>query len=113
MSGAEISSLVGSRNPYGDYAGGASGQVSGILKSMYDSFTADLEKANAEEGEKQKAFEELMKTQLDEYKTLKETLEAKTGDHAGDGKSKADHKKLLEDTKAQLEIDEKIFLDTK
>merc|ERR1719240_2110763 len=73
----------------------------------------DLEKDNAEEGEKQKAYEEMMETQLEEFKTLKETLETKTGDHADDGKSKADHKKLLEDSKAQLEIDEKIFLDTK
>jgi hypothetical protein len=112
LSGAEISSQVGSKNPYGDYAP-ASTQITGILKSMYDSFVTDREKDNAEEAEKQKAFEEMMKTQLEEYKTLKETLEKKTGDHADDERSKVVNKKLLEDSKAQLEIDEKIFLDTK
>merc|ERR1719240_945486 len=56
MSGAEMSSQVGSKNPYGDYAP-ASTQITGILKSMYDSMVGDLEKDNAEEGEKQKAYE--------------------------------------------------------
>lgn len=112
LSGAELSSQVGSTNPYGDYAPPAR-QITGILKTMYDSMVGDLEKDNAEEGEKNKAYKELMETQLEEYKALKEALETKTGDHAKDGKSKADHKMLLEDTKKQLELDEKIFLETK
>jgi len=112
MSGAEMGSKVAAKNPFGDYAP-ASTQITGILKSMYDSFVGDLEKNNVEEAEKKKAYEELMKTQLEEHKTLVETLQQKTKDHADDGKSKADHKKLLEDSKVQLELDEKFFLETK
>lgn len=112
MSGAEMGSQVDSTNPHGDYAP-ASTQIIGILKGMYDSFTGDLEKDNGEEAEKQKAYEELMKTQLEEYKSLVETLDMKTEDHAEDGKSKADHEQMLEDTKVQLELDEKFFLETK
>merc|ERR1712032_488621 len=48
-------------NPFGDYAP-QSTQIQGILKGMYDAFTASLEKSNAEESEKQKGFEALMKT---------------------------------------------------
>merc|ERR1719464_1804241 len=61
-------------NPFGDYAP-KSTQIQGILKGMYDAFTADLEKDNAEEAEKQKAFEEFMKTKKAELTTLKFTLE--------------------------------------
>jgi len=56
MSAAQIAN-----NPFGDYAP-KSTQIQGILKGMYDAFTADLEKSNIEEAEKQKGFEELMKT---------------------------------------------------
>jgi len=49
------------QNPFGDYAP-QSTQVQGVLKGMYDSFTGDLEKANAEEAGKVKSFEELMET---------------------------------------------------
>merc|ERR1719261_1641796 len=42
FSGAQVG-----QNPFGDYAP-ASTQIQGILKGMYDSFTWDLEKANAE-----------------------------------------------------------------
>merc|ERR1719464_1081888 len=48
-------------NPFGDYAP-QSTQIQGILKGMYDAFTASLEKANAEEADQQKAFEALMAT---------------------------------------------------
>ena len=50
-------------------------QVQGILKSMYDAFAADLEKANAEESVEQGAFVELMATKKAELKTLRATLE--------------------------------------
>eukprot|EP00746_Dinoflagellata_sp_MGD_P159086 gnl/MRDRNA2_/MRDRNA2_86631_c0_seq12.p1 gnl/MRDRNA2_/MRDRNA2_86631_c0~~gnl/MRDRNA2_/MRDRNA2_86631_c0_seq12.p1 ORF type:complete len:731 (+),score=256.99 gnl/MRDRNA2_/MRDRNA2_86631_c0_seq12:120-2195(+) len=101
-----------STNPFGDYAP-ASTQIQGIMKGMYDSFTADLEKANAEEADKQKAFEELMATKQAELATLTATLEAKTKEHADAEKQLADDKVLLQDTKAQLEADEKFFEETK
>merc|ERR1719386_36434 len=99
-------------NPHGDYAP-ASTQIQGIMKGMYDSFTAELEKANAEEADKQKAFEELMATKKAELETLQATLEAKTKEHADAEKQLADDKVLLADTKTQLEADEKFFEETK
>merc|ERR1719453_1034545 len=65
---------IGHSNPMGDYApqGGA---IQGILKSMYDSFTYDLEKANAEEADKQKSYEDLMATKKAELTTMKSDLE--------------------------------------
>merc|ERR1719160_222614 len=83
------------------------------MKGMYDSFTANLEKANAEEADKQKAFEELMATKKAEHATLQATLEARTQEHADAEKLLADDKVLLADTKAQLEADEKFFEETK
>merc|ERR1719160_1773839 len=83
------------------------------MKGMYDSFTANLEKANAEEADKQKAFEELMATKQAELETLQATLEARTKEHADAEKLLADDKVLLADTKAQLEADEKFFAETK
>merc|ERR1719262_951130 len=106
FSGAQV------ENPFGDYAP-ASTQIQGILKGMYDSFTGDLEKANAEEADKQKAFEELMGTKLQEYETLVATLETKTKEKADAEKQLADDKVLLEETKAQLAADEKFFEETK
>merc|ERR1719420_2154710 len=105
-------SFTQSTNPFGDYAP-ASTQIVGIMKGMYDSFAADLEKANAEEGDKQKAFEELMGTKIQELKTLEATLEIKTKENADAEKALADANVLLQDTKTQLEADEKFFEETK
>merc|ERR1712166_1304342 len=110
FSGAQISARL--TNPNGDYAP-ASAQIQGILKGMYDSFTADLEKANAEEADKQKGFEELMETKLKEHAALTENLEEKTKDNADATKTLADDKKLLLGTSEQLEADEKVFTDAK
>jgi len=110
FSGAQVDTTVA--NPFGDYAP-ASTQVVGIMKGMYDSFSADLEKANAEEADKEKAFQELMATKKAEHETLTATLAAKTKEHADSEKQLAENKVLLADTKAQLEIDEKFFADTK
>jgi hypothetical protein len=110
FSGAQVGAE--SANPYGDYAP-ASTQIVGILKGMYDSFTANLETANAEEADKQKAYEELFATQLQEHATLTATLEMKTKEKADAEKQLADDKVLLEETKAQLAADEKFFDETK
>merc|ERR1719420_1319891 len=101
-----------SANPFGDYAP-ASTKIQGILKGMYDSFSANLETANAEEADKRKAYEELHATSLQEHATLTATLEAKTKEHADATKDLADNKVLLEETKVQLAADEKFFDETK
>lgn len=108
FSGAQLDST----NPFGDYAP-ASTQIVGILKGMYDSFTANLETANAEEGDKQKSYEELHATALAEHATLTATLEAKTKEKADAEKALADAEILLKETTEQLAEDEKFFDTTK
>lgn len=99
-------------NPFGDYAP-QSTQIQGILKGMYDAFTASLEKANAEEAEQQKAFEELMATKKKELDTLQLTLEKQELDSAQKTKKLADARVDLDDTKEQLKADEIFFATTK
>merc|ERR1719265_2313412 len=99
-------------NPFGDYAP-QSTQIQGILKGMYDAFTADLEKDNAEEADKQKAFEELMATKKQEQETLEATLEKQEHDSANKTKELSDSKITRDDTEKQLKADEVFFEDTK
>jgi len=100
------------QNPFGDYAPQSS-QIQGILKGMYDAFTSDLEKANAEEADKQKSFEELMATKKLEQQTLETTLEKQEHDSAKKTKELSDSKITRDDTEAQLKADEIFFEDTK
>jgi len=107
MSAAQIAA-----NPFGDYAPQSS-QIQGILKGMYDAFTADLEKENAEEADRQKSFEELMATKKQEQETLESTLEKQEHDSAKKTKELSDSKITRDDTEAQLKADEVFFEDAK
>merc|ERR1719506_1842142 len=107
MSAAQVG-----QNPFGDYAP-QSTQIQGILKGMYDAFTSDLEKDNAEEAETQKSFEELMATKAQELATLEATLQKQETDEAAKTKKLSESEVLLDDTTAQLEADETFFEDTK
>jgi len=100
------------QNPYGDYAPQSSA-IQGILKGMYDSFAADIEKDNAEESDKQKAFEALMATKKEELATLEKTLEKQSGDEAKKKQREAEAQTERDDTIAQLKADEEFFEDTK
>merc|ERR1719502_1255001 len=110
--GSAMSAAQVGQNPFGDYAP-QSTQIQGILKSMYDAFTADLEKHNAEEAESQKSFEEIMATKRQELATLEATLQKQETDVAAKTKKLSESQVLLDDTAAQLEADEKFFEDTK
>merc|ERR1719352_2221060 len=99
-------------NPFGDYAPQSS-KIQAILKGMYDSFTTELEKSNAQEAEQQKGFEALMATKKAELETLEATLEKQTLDEADKKKEVADSKTLLDDTTTQLAADEAFFSITK
>merc|ERR1719313_2813389 len=68
---------------------------------MYDAFTADIEKDNAEEAEKQKSFEELMATKKQEHDSSHKTKEL------------ADSKINQDDTRAQLKRTKSFFEATK
>merc|ERR1719215_1722570 len=107
-----LSAMQIANNPFGDYAP-QSTQIQGILKGMYDAFTASLEKANAEEADAQKAFEELMATKKKELETLQLTLEKEELDQAEKTKKLADARVDLDDTKEQLKADEEFFAITK
>merc|ERR1711933_77195 len=107
-----VSAAQITNNPFGDYAP-QSTQIQGVLKGMYDAFTASLEKENADEAEKQKAFEELMATKKKELETMELTLEREQLDEAEKTKKLADAKVDLDDTKAQLTADEAFFAETK
>jgi len=107
-----ISEVQTGNNPFGDYAP-QSGAIQGILQGMYDAFTGNLEKSNAEEANKQKAFEDLMETKKLEEKTLAATLQRSEKDSAEKTKQLADSKSTLDDTKEQLEADDKFFEETK
>merc|ERR1719424_463964 len=100
------------QNPFGDYAPQSS-QIQGILKGMYDAFTSDLEKDNANEANGQKAFEALMETKQQELATLTSTLQKQEGDAAAKTKKLAEEEVLREDTTEQLAADEKFFDETK
>merc|ERR1712072_1445109 len=92
MSAAQIG-----QNPFGDYAP-QSTQIQGILKGMYDAFTSDLEKDNADEADTQKSFEELMGTKMQELKTLEAPLQQQETDSAAKNKKLAEAEVLLDDT---------------
>jgi hypothetical protein len=109
LSSLEVSNK---HNPFGEYAP-QSTQIQGILKGMYDAFTADLEKDNAEESDKQKAFEEYIATKQKELATLRETLENQELDQANKAKEEADSQTERDDTQKQLEEDEAFFELTK
>eukprot|EP00928_Gymnodinium_smaydae_P067838 TRINITY_DN5082_c0_g2_i1.p1 TRINITY_DN5082_c0_g2~~TRINITY_DN5082_c0_g2_i1.p1 ORF type:complete len:718 (+),score=195.03 TRINITY_DN5082_c0_g2_i1:50-2203(+) len=111
-SGSFLSAAQIANNPFGDYAP-QSTQIQGILKSMYDSFTGDLERMNGEESVKQKSFEDLMATKKAELKTLEATLLQQQTDEATKTKQLADSKTSLDDAKTQLAADEDFFGETK
>mmetsp|Transcript_20737 Transcript_20737/g.54951 ORF Transcript_20737/g.54951 Transcript_20737/m.54951 type:complete len:717 (-) Transcript_20737:167-2317(-) len=110
--GTVLAQIGTNNNPFGDYAP-QSTQIQGILKGMYDAFTMDIEKDNAEESDAQKSFEELLATKKAELATLELTLETQESDHASKSKALADRETLQDDTKAQLKADEIFFEETK
>merc|ERR1719261_2383557 len=87
----------------------ASATIQGILKDMYDTFTADLERITEEEASAQKAFEDLMATKAKELAMLKATLEKKEVEKAEAEKMLADASQELADTTAQMKEDTKFF----
>lgn len=107
-----VSAVQIAQNPFGDYAP-QSTQIQGILKSMYDSFTSDLESANADEAEKQKSFEELMETKKQELETLESTLQTTERTQAEKQMTVAESKELIDDLEKSLEKDEAFFSNAK
>jgi len=110
--GASLLAVGSDHNPFGDYAP-QSTRITGVLKSLYDTFAMDLEKGNVEEAEAQKSFEELMATKQAELETLEKTLEQQEASSAAKKKEKAESKALRADVKDQLKADEEFFATSK
>lgn len=107
-----VSAVQTENNPFGDYAP-QSTQIQGILKGMHDGFTASLKKANEEEAESVKLFDELMDTKGKELDTLKRSYERQKTDYTEKNLDNADSKEKRADTEEQLEADEVFFDETK
>merc|ERR1719271_1129293 len=87
----------------------ASATIQGILKDMYDTFTADLESSTEEEATAQRNFEDLIAAKQKELATLKAILEKKEVEKAEAEKSLADATQELEDTTLMMKEDTKFF----
>jgi len=100
------------QNPAGDYAP-ASTQIQGILKSMYDSFTSDLEKDNAKEGQRQKDFEAFSVTKNQELTTARSDLTTAKEGQASQTTELAQNKASSDTKKKSLAADEEFWSQTK
>jgi len=81
-----------------------SGQVVGILKSMKDTFKANLETATAEEKASKEAYEKFKKNKEDEHADMKSSYDEKQGTlGTNDGDLSGKKKQLQESTKQKGE----------
>merc|ERR1719353_2247446 len=86
-----------------------SATIMGILKDMYDTFGADLEKSNQEESDKQKSFEDLMAQKQKQVADWSAEVTDKEGQKAEKSTMLSENEELLAATQAQLKIDEDFF----
>jgi hypothetical protein len=86
-----------------------SATVQGILKDMYDTFSADLEKSNAEESTAQKNFEDIFDEKNGQNKLLQAMVTTKEATKAEKMQSLTDNESLLAATQEQLKTDEEFF----
>merc|ERR1719379_1849277 len=86
-----------------------SATVIGILKDMYDTFAADLEKSNQDESNAQMGFEEVMAEKEKKNQVLKNMVTEKSAEKAEKSKMLAENEQLLEATQGQLKEDEEFF----
>mmetsp|Transcript_40317 Transcript_40317/g.96711 ORF Transcript_40317/g.96711 Transcript_40317/m.96711 type:complete len:678 (+) Transcript_40317:135-2168(+) len=90
----------------------ASGQIQGILKDMFESFAAKLEKANHEESEQRRNTEALVAAKTKEIEQLEDAVERKEAEEADATQALADAQQDKLDTEESLAADEKFFADT-
>lgn len=104
--------LQASHNPFGDYAP-QSTQIQGILKNMYDTFVAALERANGEESTQNQTFKDLIKTKKEEFETLTATLTQKQTAFAENVQTLAEQKLERSNLQEQKATDKKFLEETK
>jgi hypothetical protein len=86
-----------------------SATIVGILKDMYDTFSADLEKSNQEESNMQLAFESEMEEKTKQNKQFTEMVTEKEGQKAEKSQMLSENEEKLEATTEQLKVDEAFF----
>jgi chromosome segregation ATPase len=91
----------------------ASATVQGILKDMYDTFTADLESQTTTEATKQRDYEDLIATLVKEVNVMKETVLKREEEKAEASQELADTIQELDDTQKTLDADIEFFDKTK
>merc|ERR1719487_2238701 len=90
-----------------------SATVTGILKDMYDTFAADLEKANGEESSFQKAFEDHIAVLEKSTADLNREIVEKNAESAAKAQELSEAEATLAATMEQKETDETIFSSTR
>merc|ERR1719389_936349 len=91
----------------------ASTTIMGVLKDMYDTFVANLEKETATESDAQMHYEDLMSTKEKELASLTAELKVRTAEHAEALVQVADASQELDDTTQTMKADTDFFEDTK
>jgi hypothetical protein len=91
----------------------ASTTIMGILKDMYDTFTANLETETQNEATSQKNFEAVMAVKAEELASLQDVLQKTEASKAETDKTLADTAQELEDTTVQMKEDTVFFDETK
>jgi len=86
-----------------------SGEIFGILKQMKETFEANLAQTQKDEGNNQKAYEELKAAKEEEIKAGQEQIDAKTQELASTDEKLAENKEDLEDTQTSLAADEEFL----
>jgi hypothetical protein len=87
-----------------------SATVTGILKDMYDTFSSDLEKANKEESDSQKAFEDEIAVKTSQNKELQELVTGKEVKKSEAADLLAVTEEELANEQSSLKNDEDLFI---
>merc|ERR1719379_2082694 len=85
----------------------------GVLKDMYDTFVANLEKETGIESDAQMHYEDLMSTKEKEFASLSAELKVRSAEHAEALVQVADASQELDDTTQQMKTDIDFFDDAK
>jgi hypothetical protein len=90
-----------------------SATIQGILGDMYETFASDLETATADEGTKNRDFEDFMATKQEEELEMDASKSKKTKEKAEAEVMLSEATQSYDDTEAQMQADSDFFDDTK
>lgn len=90
-----------------------SATIQGILGDMYDTFANDLESSTAEEGSKNRGFEDFIATKQEEEIEMSKTMAKKKQEKAEAEVMLSEATQTYDDTEQQMKADEEFFDKTK